>query len=126
VSEGVLKGADVLESVFEGDALMPESHVETGPVWARWLMTVREGHVFFEVSALVVRREPSAWLAVARVLVGIVVGPIVPVLVVGTDRGTLVLARVSCGTQLVSPGDTLRRALSDVMASEFGWRIQAW
>jgi hypothetical protein len=32
--KGILKGADILESVFEEDALMPGSHVETRPVRA--------------------------------------------------------------------------------------------
>jgi hypothetical protein len=96
---------------------VPGSHVETGPVRARCLITVRDGRVGPEVSAFVVRREPSAWLAVPRVLVGVAIGTIVGtivdhliilLLVDGTGRGTLVHALVSRGTQLVPPGYTLR------------------
>jgi hypothetical protein len=61
--EGVLKVADGLESIFEGYALMPRSHVEIEPVRARSVMTVRDGHVL-EVSAFVVRHEPPAWRVV--------------------------------------------------------------
>jgi hypothetical protein len=42
----------------------PGSHIETGSVWARWLITVRDGCVVLEVSAFIVRHEPSAWLTV--------------------------------------------------------------
>jgi hypothetical protein len=44
------------------------------------------------------------------------------------DRnGALVLAGVSHGTQLVLPGGTLlRRAVSEVMTSAFGWQCQVW
>jgi hypothetical protein len=96
-------------------------------------MTVRDRRVVLEVSAFVIRREPPEWLAevlqrLPQVLVGI--ETIIPIfsVVVGMERnGALVLAGVSGGTRLVLPGDTLlRRAVSEVMTSAFGWRCQVW
>jgi hypothetical protein len=64
VSEEVLKGVNILESVYERGVLTLGRHVETGSVWAQWLIAVWVGRVVLKASAFLVRHGASAWLAV--------------------------------------------------------------